>query len=60
MDKANFRHIKSDTHRLYLSQREVGIGMIGVFGCFRHECSALAEYLDRPTENYLVAVVKEE
>ena len=39
--KARFNHVKSDIHRLYISWKEGGRGMIGVFDYFNRECSTL-------------------
>ena len=39
--KACFHHVKSDIHRLYISWKEGGRGMIGVFDYFNRECSTL-------------------
>ena len=45
LTKHGFHHPKSNTHRLYLSRKHGGRGLIGVMDCHQQECEALAGYL---------------
>ena len=50
LTKGRFHHPKSNTHRLYLSRKEGGRGLIGVTDCHRQECTKLAVYLSTSTD----------
>ena len=50
LTKGRFHHPKSNTHRLYLSRKEGGRGLIGTTDCHRQECTKLAEYLSLGTD----------
>ena len=45
LTKHGFHHPKSNTHRLYLSRKHGGRGLIGAMDCHQQECEALAGYL---------------
>jgi len=44
LTKHGFHHPKSNVHRLYLSRKCGGRGLIGAIDCHTQECSALANY----------------
>ena len=50
-DKHKFHHPKSNIHRLYLTRKQGGRGLVGAIDCHRQECTKLATYLDANTEN---------
>ena len=52
LTKGRFHHPKSNTHRLYLSRKEGGRGLIGAADCHRQECTKLAEYLSRSKDPF--------
>ena len=56
--KARFHHQRSDVHRLYLSRKDGGRGLVGVFGTHRQECTKLAKYIEAATDP-LVMIVKD-
>lgn len=58
LTKGRFRHPKSNTHRLYLSRKEGGRGLIGASDCHRQECTALATYL-QTSDDALAKIVFE-
>ena len=55
--KARFHHQRSDVHRLYLSRKDGGRGLVGVFDTHRQECTKLAKYIEAATDP-LVMIVK--
>ena len=60
MYKYKFHHPKSDNHRLYLSRKQGGRGLIGAMDCYRQECTKIADYIDKNTQgDPLVGIVKE-
>ena len=60
LTKHGFHHPKSNTHRLYLSRKYGGRGLIGATDCHQQECSALANYLNTAREkDPLVKIVKQ-
>ena len=55
-----FHHPKSNVHRLYLSRKEGGRWLIGAYDCHRQECSALAAYLHKNTDELAKIVLETE
>ena len=60
MYKHKFHHPKSNLHRLYLSRKRGGRGLIGAMDCHRQECTKLAEYIKDVTWDPLVEIVRDE
>ena len=52
LTKGRFHHPKSNTHRLYLSRKEGGRGLIGATDCHRQECTKLAKYLTTSEDKF--------
>ena len=59
LHKGRFHHPKSNTHRLHMSRHRGGRGVIGVVDCHRQECTKLAEYIRKNTDDHLVQIVRE-
>ena len=51
LTKHGFHHPKSSIHRLYLSRKFGGRGLISTMDCYRQEYTALATYLNDVDEN---------
>ena len=58
LTKGKYHHPKSNIHRLYLSRKEGGRGLIGAFDCHRQECTALATYLYESEDEFAKIVLE--
>ena len=57
--KYKFHHPKSDIHRLYLTRKLGGRGLIGAMDCYRQEHTKMATYIEQNTlEDPLVESVR--
>ena len=57
--KYKLHHPKSYQHRLNLSKKRGGRGLIGARACYRQEYTKLAQYLDNNTTDPLVKIVRD-
>ena len=55
--KAKFQHEQYDVHRICLSRRDGGRGLVGLVDTQRQECTKLAQYVER-SEDTLFQIVK--